>query len=299
VRAQGEAVSARARAAQDAVARAGLAAATARIDGEWLLLVAPLRSRRAGAWTLLEANALLDAGCTFALGPGGLASVQAEARLAAGADPVELAERACAGIEAAFALLVRLEAGERVERAARAEAGTIALDLDLAALAAAAGWPFTARSAARLAVPLDLPGVFLQAGVEARAGGAVEAAVELARLEPGLPAASREAIAHLLLAASGVVRLARAVVEEETGDRQAVGFEVELDRRPGAAELDHALASLSVAARLCGREVRALMDETVAGLYLAARKGGARPAAAHPGALSRWKPAQEASHAIR
>ena len=281
-----------------------LARAASRIDGEWLLRVAPLRARQPCAWTLLEANGLLGAGSTFALGSGGIASVQVEARLAPGSDPGEADERAQAAIEAAGALLARLAAGERVTRAPREEAAEpAAIDLDLPALVAAAGWPFTARAAGRLVVPLDLPGgAFLQAGVEARPNRTVEVAVELARLEPGLPATSREAIAHLLLAASGAVRRARAVAEEGAGERWAVGFEVVLDvldARQGPGELDQALASLSVAARLCGREVRALMDESVAGLYLAARKGGARPAPARHRALSRWKPAKEASHALR
>ena len=81
---------------------------------------------------------------------------------------------------------------------------------------------------------------------------------------------SRQALGVLLLTACGLVRFARAAVEEKGGQALA-RFEVRFSTAPSALELTHALAALSVACRLCAQEAKALQDEEIAGKYLAIR----------------------------
>ena len=115
-------------------------------------------------------------------------------------------------------------------------------------------------------VALDVPGVFLQASVASHLGE-WRIHVELARLGV-LTALVRRALGYLLLNSCGMVRLARATAVAFEDDRTSIGFEVRLDLPLSAVELDHALSSLSAAARLCGREVNALCVERLATTYL-------------------------------
>jgi hypothetical protein len=82
--------------------------------------------------------------------------------------------------------------------------------------------------------------------------------------------AVRPALAVFLLAASGVLRMARAYAVETDG-AWSFGFRVCLPAAPAPDEIDHALAALSVAHRMSARETSVLLDEAAARCYLAAR----------------------------
>jgi len=140
---------------------------------------------------------------------------------------------------------------------------------DLAALAAEAGWAFVQRASGRLAIDLGVPGQFHQAIVEPRNAGGCRARVELARLGDAADEA-RAAVAVLLLTVAHVVRFVRAGAEPLDGTT-AVFVEVDIESAATATELHHGLSALSVACRIAGREVKALMDPDVARPYLAAR----------------------------
>ncbi len=81
---------------------------------------------------------------------------------------------------------------------------------------------------------------------------------------------SRKAIALFLLTASSSLRLARAY-GTETEDAWTFGMMVSLPALPAMEEIDHGLAALSVAHRICAREANVLLDEAAARCYLTAR----------------------------
>jgi len=140
--------------------------------------------------------------------------------------------------------------------------------VDLASLCAELGWPFVERAGV-LSVNLETERAAYKAVVQIEEKRFVRVAVELAPCA-AWSAPSRQALAVLLLAACGMVRLARAVVYESSGAETA-GFEVRFTGTPSADELKHALASLSVACCLCALEAKAMEDESLASAYLAVR----------------------------
>jgi len=149
--------------------------------------------------------------------------------------------------------------------------------LDLAALCAAARWPFNAREDGMLAVSLEVTGGFQQATVVVDAADGVVVRTPILDGEVPSAAACRDALGLLLLRACGVFRMVRAVVDAASG---AVRFEVVLGAQPTADELARALSALSVAWRLAAREARVLAtDADVAQAYLAGGPGtgGCRP----------------------
>jgi hypothetical protein len=94
--------------------------------------------------------------------------------------------------------------------------------------------------------------------------------VELVRCNTAAEVA-RQALAVFLLTASSALRLVRAHAVEEEG-QQRFGFQVCLPAAPAAEEIDHALAALSTACRMCAREASVLLDEAVARCYLSIRE---------------------------
>jgi hypothetical protein len=248
---------------------------TARSDGDWLHLDAPLGEATAAAagggdaWRLLKLNQGLGGLSKLALtrGPQGLRA-RAEIPLDEDVDLQRRLREACAGLKAAAGRLH----GEGKVAAAKASSLSGAQGgeaSELRGLCAESGWKFTERAAGKMAVDLETRSGFYQAIVEERGGGAVSAAVEFAA-GATFGEESKRAIGALLLRASGVVRMARAVVKEE-GEGAGAGFEALFQTRPSAAELCHALSALAVACGLCGQATLAMRDEFVAGNYLAAQ----------------------------
>jgi hypothetical protein len=78
------------------------------------------------------------------------------------------------------------------------------------------------------------------------------------------------ALAVFLLTACSSLRLVRANTTD-VGAQLCFGFQVCLPAAPVAEEINHALAALSVAYRMCAREANALLDEATARCYLSAR----------------------------
>jgi len=233
--------------------------ATARLDEDWLLLDAPLGANAGGfaPGKLLAWNGRLSGNSKYALAPGGATHLRAEIPLLEG---VQLRNRlggACLGFQEALRLLE----GEADAVAASDAAGSETAS-DLISLMADSGWPFTERSAGRLAVPLEARQGFFQAMVEAGAGSAVRVSLDLVRWEEPSPQ-SRQALSVLLLTACGALRLARAVAEE-ADSRTSAWFEVRFSEAPEVAELACALAALSVAPRRCGREAAQPEDDRIA-----------------------------------
>ena len=143
-----------------------------------------------------------------------------------------------------------------------------ALSLEaIAQLCREANWPATARTA-HVSVDLDCPEYFT--AQLAPQGGGLAIRVEVAQFSD----ASAEAVRVLMLRAGGLVLFARPVVAAG-----AARFEIVFSTHPSAMEIGEALAALSVACRLAGREAAALAgDAHVAGEYLAmlARENSAR-----------------------
>jgi hypothetical protein len=128
-------------------------------------------------------------------------------------------------------------------------------------------WAFTERGPNDFSADLDA--VSAPPARIAAIDGQLMFGVELARCTAAAEA-TRQALAIFLLTASGALRLARAHAVEADGE-WSFGFQVCL---PGAAvteEIDHALAALSIAHRMCARESSVLLDEAAARCYMAAR----------------------------
>jgi hypothetical protein len=81
---------------------------------------------------------------------------------------------------------------------------------------------------------------------------------------------TQQALTVFLLTASSALRLVRARAVDGDGQR-SFGFQVCLPAAPAAEEIDHALAALSIAYRMCARETKVLLNEVAARCYLAAR----------------------------
>lgn len=224
-----------------------------------------------GLHGLLERNATLDAGAKFALSDRpwriGLRAeiavhddVNLLARLRENLD----AFRHCGSQFQAPALSREPASGETAVSEAAVSPGAGALG----ELLRQTQWAFQERSTGGVSVDLEMRDAFFQALIEERGDG-LDASVELVQgAEP--PAVSCEALAAFLLCANHSLRLVRARVIRRDAE-WVWGFQTRFESQPCPAELDHALAALSVACRAAAREASALLDESVARQYLAVR----------------------------
>ena len=131
------------------------------------------------------------------------------------------------------------------------------------------GWTCNEQPSGRLVIDLDVPGWFHQAVVEIEASGRVTISTELSSCDGNTPSKCRQALGLLLLQACGVVRMARAAAHVSNGQTTA-RFEVAFDSSPSATEMEHGLAALSMACRLCAQEADLIgSDERIAREYLA------------------------------
>jgi hypothetical protein len=128
-------------------------------------------------------------------------------------------------------------------------------------------WTFAERGPNEFSADLDA--VSAPPARIAMIEGQILFSVELARCAVAAEA-TRQALAIFLLTASGALRLARAHAMETDGD-WSFGFQVCLPAAAATEEIDHALAALSIAHRMCARESSVLLDEAAARCYLAAR----------------------------
>jgi hypothetical protein len=258
---------------------------SAAVIEDWLVLDAPLPAAdHAGwppAWQLLRLNAGLDGASRIVRSPEDSdLRLRSEIPLDEEVNLFARVRETCAGFErASDTLQGECTPGDlAAEWPARPGPSVAAPQLgrepetdavDLARLCTQAGWPFVTRDEGRLAVDLGLDGEGPPAVIARRADGSVETAADLVRGDD-LTALCREAVAWLLVAASGLVRFAKPAVRTGEG-RSVARVEVTFPTPPCAAELGHALSALSVACGLVAREVQVLRDDRVAREYLSSR----------------------------
>jgi hypothetical protein len=281
-----------------------------RFDDGWLLIESPLPevAGRLSAWELLATNARLPGLTRVALGADDQPVLRAD--LPDGWDPGEESgssaapARAGADFENAWSLLAR-QISDEYEiglTTTRTEGDDPNLEPNgeganagerLTALCRETGWKFSERASRVLMVNLEVPGQeFYQAALIGHRERGVRAVVELAAWRDPTGWVG-QGLGRLLLAAGRVVRLARPAVcaraEAEEDGTVTVCFEVWLEPPPSPSQLDHALLSLSSAARICGREAEAFIrDETLARAYLAAKsQEGLVDASVHKAQTSR------------
>jgi hypothetical protein len=130
------------------------------------------------------------------------------------------------------------------------------------------GWPSIASGAEEERVTLDTAGAGFRQAILTTDGATVRFFVNLRdELPEALDPASRQAIAWLLLRTGSAVRLARPCAS--AGDEE-LGFEVRLPCSARDVDFDHALSSLSLAARVSADETLALAAAPeLASAYLA------------------------------
>jgi hypothetical protein len=143
----------------------------------------------------------------------------------------------------------------------------IAADADLDELLRESPWSCTKRGPNNYSVELDAQAA-PPAGIRIN-GSNLELSVELLRC--GAPAdASRHALALFLLTATSALRMVRAYAVRAE-NQESYGLQVSLQSSAASAEIDHALAALSIAYRMCAREAAVLLQAAAAHHYLAAR----------------------------
>jgi hypothetical protein len=140
-------------------------------------------------------------------------------------------------------------------------------DADLDEQLRESSWSCTKRGPNNYSVELDAQAA-PPAGIRIN-GSNLELSVELLRC--GEPAnASRHALALFLLTATSALRMVRAYAARAE-DQESYGLQVSLPSSAASAEIDHALAALSIAYRMCAREAAVLLKDAAAVHYLAAR----------------------------
>ena len=167
------------------------------------------------------------------------------------------------GFHHGVGLLKSLDSDGRGDRAATRRAVSIAGDLG--ELLRETHWPSTERGPNEFSANLDADSA-PPATIRMTESG-VELNVELVRSNR---AASRRALAVFLLTATSALRMARVCAVEADG-QTSFGLQVGLPAAPAMEEIDHALAALSIAHRICAREANVLLNDAAARCYLAAR----------------------------
>jgi hypothetical protein len=244
-----------------------------RLVDEWFELTAsttvtPLRL--AHAWSMLRTNAELTGPARVALAPDadeahfrGEIFADDDGRLDTRiSDLCEGARAAC------HALYDRTPPG----RSGRASEPTAVAHPPpdgsrLVQLCTEAGWPHTERASGRVEVPIACGPAVYQAQLELMADGALYAVADLVDAS-ALTSVARAATALLLLNTSAVVRSVKGVAVRRDGGERA-GLAAACERPRSGADVDRALAALTVACDLAGREAQMLRDEGLAREYLA------------------------------
>ena len=206
-------------------------------------------------WILLGKNGNLFGPARFERYDAGRMGIGVQVREDGLDDPVHTALE---GIREAERALHGKPDGE--PETTRAEAET-----DWAGLGAERGWALTRKDDGRIAAELDAIGVMNQGFLETRGDRPLLALTVLRTA--GLNDLTRAAVARFALGLTARIRLVRAALS--SGETETLRFEVPLPSPVSATDLDHGLEALSLAARLGGRECRALMDEPLARRYLA------------------------------
>lgn len=244
----------------------------ANTDSDWLLFDADCPGEAWGPeyfWDALVRNGSLNGLAKLVLTGDGSLRLRAEIPIVEDADLTTRVRETCGGFETGRSLKAELSSP------ADSPAGE-AEPIDLKRLCSEAGWPLAERGGRRLAVELEVPGGFSQALLIPEKQG-VRISCEVATLD-AITEECRQAVGGFLLAACGLVRMARASVNAN-GTPPVARFEVVFATAPSPMEISSALESLSVGCSLCGEEIKTLQVPAIAERYLALRGWGASPAA--------------------
>jgi len=256
---------------------------TARIEGPWLLLDAPLEpaldslSHARSLWTLLEADTQPPGGVKLALlGEESGLRARAELPLDVGGDLTARLAAVGRGYGAAAALVCG-DVAPVLDGALGSGPAPVADPVEpleatavgeLSRLCEDAGWVFTSRSSERLMVDLEVGDRFSQAKLERRTEGGLALVSDIEGCSPATDGCGR-AMAIFLLRANGWLRMIRAAAEI-SGNGLQPRFEMIFELDPSPEELSEALSALSVAVRLGAAELRVLArSPEVAESYLA------------------------------
>jgi hypothetical protein len=244
---------------------------TAKTEGDWVLLVADCTgaAQRADSfWDALVRNASLPGLAKLALAHDGSLQLCADLPVIEGIDLTARFSEACCGFEAGWT--------HKDDHPSPDLSPVEGEPIDLKDLCSEAGWPFAERGGRKLAVELEVPGGFNQAILIPTEHG-VRIHYELATFD-AITDQCRQAIGGFLLAASGLVRMARASVTTN-GTSAVAQFEVVFGTAPSPLEISSALESLSVSCSLCGEEIKTLTAPAIGERFLALRGWGADAAA--------------------
>lgn len=248
------------------------------LENEWLRLDATLAPPVPDLWSVLQRNATLPAGLKFVVGDAGDPPVFLRAEIAL-EDEVDPTGRV---LDACTALKTVAHVWDAADRLEGSRDGHVLTSSDIATLCNETGWPVAARDGSAH-VELDVPGDFVHARVEATHDGGIIATVPLGVDRSVAPTSAAAAL--LLLRTTGAVRLVRAAADA------SARFEVAMRASVSAAGLTQALAALSIASRVAGREAAVLArDESIAHAYL--RQSPASLAASAPHSLRNHNGAQ-------
>lgn len=250
----------------------GKAPVEVRLEDEWLTcqLQVPSPSSEEELWWRVERRSLLDGVCRVIVEPrDNTFHIRQDMPVTENGDFAVACRRALEAMASARRKHFPSNGGgEAAAGESAAEKAGVA-DGTIRDACIEAGWSWCEREGSRPSVDIELPQGSRKVGVETFPGKGCRLSVSLARYK-SLNGTSRVAVAAFLLTANGVVRFARAGVEEREKGVEAF-YEVWIDERPTPAVIGHALASLSVGCRLCERELQVLGDENVARMFLEVR----------------------------
>jgi hypothetical protein len=229
----------------------------ARLEGDFLVLEAATGAGLPPE-RMLELNHALPPGARFVMSADGEAVLRGE--VARRLEPAALEARLASSLAA---LTQGLEGAAGKERAAPSGGKANWAEWDREGALEDAGWAYSKRSDGTIA--LQLPARrHTRAAVLTVEGESCRIAVEiLARRPESAPAL--QALATLLLRATGAVHLVRA----SAGEAGDVRLETCFETPPDPLELEAALAALALAAGSCAGEAATVLEERVARLYLA------------------------------
>ena len=235
-------------------------------DG-WLILSRPCVSLEEGGvsgWELVRRNVHLPCGFKYVLLNGSHLELRAEIPVDEETDVIEQLSRTLPELSQVALLQGSSDATANLPEVP--PTGSSLTIEQIRKLCEDAQWSVNERTSG-LAVTLEARG-FWQALIEETPGG-VRVSIEL--LGPqSLSETACEALALFLLSACITVRMVRPVGVTHDGNSR-VQFEACLPQRLSSTDLHHALAALSVACSLCGREIPLLAAEAAAQEYLLVR----------------------------
>lgn len=238
---------------------------------DWMLFEASLGKEGAverletnRLWDLLRWNSVLAGHVKYAVNAEGGVVLRAELPVAVDSDLSRRVGFVCQGIAEGRA---RYWGGVLPSPAAAAPTNAAP---DLKQLCKEAGWKFEERSSGVLAVELEATHDVQHALVAAEQGQ-TSVSVVLAAMDAD-DRDCRRAVAELLLASCGRVRMARAAAVERDNVLTAQ-MEVVFEDTPAPFEMAAALGSLSVACNLCASETSLLAGNRDAAMEFLALRG--------------------------